>query len=350
MKQKTPYIGFFNEVILPNMGGKPKVPVRPIQRHVLTNVTNEHLHARRQNAKVMSLLERGLISPDMFPREPPAAAQRPQESESEDEFAVTAEPPDPVDSSDEATTISSEYHFEPKNVVPRSEQDKLELSSPCSVSERPVIAKELQASEQNPQAQQPLEQSDLNLMGEWVEYGTENRTESFVEPPSRPQTHDEVSLQQLVRPQPTDSTTMPLQSEERTQYYTSLANQLLEELEQLRPRVGFEIANYHTYVAVIKQKYTPANPRATDSSVAKDNIVALSTVMEKEPLVLDQHQAKLLMQLESIFLQLPDQIDLEAIRKSLKIFKRPQSIKAGYIKNTPETQTDTISFIQYKIN
>ena len=126
--------------------------------------------------------------------------------------------------------------------------------------------------------------------------------------------------------------------------------QLLEELEQLRPRVGFEIANYHTYVAVIKQKYTPANPRATDSSVAKDNIVALSTVMEKEPLALDQHQAKLLMQLESIFLQLPDQIDLEAIRKSLKIFKRPQSIKAGYIKNTPETQTDTISFIQYKIN
>ena len=46
MKQKAPYIGFFNEVILPNMGGKPKVPVRPIQRHVLSDVSNEHIHVR----------------------------------------------------------------------------------------------------------------------------------------------------------------------------------------------------------------------------------------------------------------------------------------------------------------
>lgn len=82
---------------------------------------------------------------------------------------------------------------------------------------------------------------------------------------------------------------MPLQSEERTQYYTSVANKLLEELEQLRPRVGFEVANYHAYVTLMKSKYTAANPHEVGNSTARDNIVALSAVMEKEPLALDQN-------------------------------------------------------------
>lgn len=84
---------------------------------------------------------------------------------------------------------------------------------------------------------------------------------------------------------------MPLQSKERTQYYTSIANQLLEELEQLRPHVGFETANYHTYLILLKQKYTTLNPRVACGNIAKDNIIALSTVLEKEPLTLDKHQA-----------------------------------------------------------